>query len=796
MYALYVWSGLIATLVLTRFWLLIGGHFTVTKAKRLYPVIGAGSVLGAIVGSLAAGVLTSFVPAGALLPAAAFAFAVGAALSSGLDPAHDVQARAVAGPEVLVPSAQVTSNPYVRRLAVLTIAGALVVTVVDYVFKASVVQQVPRRMLAPFFGWSYFALNVLSLVAQLTLVRPVVRLMNVSGAAALMPLSMGAGALLAVIAPGFASAMLLKALDGGLRHSVHRTATELLFVPMSERLRSAAKPLLDAVAQRGGQALGSVLILLALAFGAGKTSFAVALIVLSAGWIAVTLALRQSYVELFRITLRETARSPRLALPELDMGSLESLLVALNSRNDAEVRAALRMLEQSGRARLIPALILYHPSPAVVSDALDILMHSARDDFQPIVEHLLEHAAPAIRAAALRAQLSRAGEQPLALRFVDDGAEVVRATALSFAIAQGHARAGDYETFHGLLQTGSTAACVAALEAIRRRPSAAFEDVVIELSARPEPEIVTAALRAMAAAPSARYLPALMRLLPRREHRAAARGTLVSMGDTALSYLEGALSDEARPAAQRRHIPRTIVRFDAQRAARALLERLPDEKDGIVRYKILRALEQLRQSHEKLRLDHAVLDRARDATITLAYRLLHWETTLAEAAVRDPRLHTDAQQLLIQLLHDKHVHALERLFLILSIRHPEEDFAAVMRGLRSTNPSVRASSRELVEYVLEQPLRRAVIGLMDDHPGAARVPEAGPYYTSRSVTYAELLAALLQSGSESAESLTAYHVRELELASVNVTPPLPRALLERPPQSNRGLAVLKPVPGL
>src|SRR5919109_260672 len=48
---LYVWTGLVGTVAALRFWLVLGELYTVTQAKRIYKIIGAGSVLGAVAGS-------------------------------------------------------------------------------------------------------------------------------------------------------------------------------------------------------------------------------------------------------------------------------------------------------------------------------------------------------------------------------------------------------------------------------------------------------------------------------------------------------------------------------------------------------------------------------------------------------------------------------------------------------------------------------------------------------------------------------------------------------------------------
>jgi len=62
-YLLYAWTGVLATLIVVQFWTMLSARFTVTQAKRLFAVIGAGSVLGAILGSGAARALTEVLPA-------------------------------------------------------------------------------------------------------------------------------------------------------------------------------------------------------------------------------------------------------------------------------------------------------------------------------------------------------------------------------------------------------------------------------------------------------------------------------------------------------------------------------------------------------------------------------------------------------------------------------------------------------------------------------------------------------------------------------------------------------------
>ena len=53
-YAFYVWTGLVATVLVVQFWGTISGLFNVAQAKQLFAWIGLGAVLGATLGSLGA----------------------------------------------------------------------------------------------------------------------------------------------------------------------------------------------------------------------------------------------------------------------------------------------------------------------------------------------------------------------------------------------------------------------------------------------------------------------------------------------------------------------------------------------------------------------------------------------------------------------------------------------------------------------------------------------------------------------------------------------------------------------
>ena len=81
-------------------------------------------------------------------------------------------------------------------------------------------------------------------------------------------------------------------------------------------------------------------------------------------------------------------------------------------------------------------------------------------------------------------------------------------------------------------------------------------------------------------------------MLAARGVRPDARDALEELGTAAIEALRAALGDASTPHKVRVHIPRTLSRFAVPRVVEILLEQQSREQDGLVRFKIIRALDQ------------------------------------------------------------------------------------------------------------------------------------------------------------------------------------------------------------
>jgi AAA family ATP:ADP antiporter len=774
-YALYVWTGVFASWVVVRVWTSLGQVFDVSQAKRLYGPIGAGGVLGAVVGSTFARALAAYFPARHLLLGAAVLLLVTvppatimARFQHDEPTVHGSRAASMEDMEAL------RGQPYVKRILFLVMGSTVTVTLIDFVFKGAVAKHVPAPELASFFATFAIVLNVLSLVIQIAGVSALLRLVGVHRALWLFPVLLAFGTTGVIVMGGLVTALLLKGADGALRYSLHRTTVELLFVPLPDALRRRAKPFIDLAGQRGGQAIASVIILIAIEVGIGRRALAVGIAVLLVGWLVTASSLRKHYLDLFRSTLRQGAIGPGGALPPLDLDALETLFAALNSARDDEVVAALDLLAEQQRAKLIPALILYHPAPQVVLAALDLMVAAGRDDFAPIADRLLAHADPAVRASALRARMALMPDEEVLRKHAAGDAEDLRVTAVVGLLHNGWIAPDEARA--RLLSAAESASIdtrLALVRALREHPLAALEDVLLTLLRSHESVVLVDALSALAQLKSERAVPAIIGLLESHEVRGAARAALSAIGEPARAPLVRALTDRAVPLAVRGNVPRAIADVDPSWAVTVLLDSLVDEDDGLIRFRVLRALGRLRRSDPGLVIDREKLYVAGRQTIRAALRYLDWRVSLEQAAREDPSRATPAQQLMVALLRDKEGHAVERVFRLLGLSYPGEDFERIFRGLKSATAKARASGRELIENLLPSPVRELTLALTDDAPDSERLARVSEYYTRDALPYQPLLALIRERGGDTLAALVAYHVGELGFEAVREAPRAP-----------------------
>lgn len=739
-FALYVWTGLVATLVVPAFWTVVDGSFGVGDARKQFSAIAAGGVLGALAGSGLATALGWLLGPTALVWLAALVALATTIVAATFAPVRPGVAPVRRAGQVIRTQ---RARSYLRWISITAVLSTVTLTFADLMFKRLLGEHVGGPQLATAFGAIYTGLNLIGLVIQLAITPRLFDRLGVGATLLILPLIVLVSATGFVLTGSLVAIVALKLADGGIRHSVYRVASEILFLPVPHALRDRAKPLIDAIGTRGGQAAAAIVALVL----AGAWSLAVVTVLAGLGWLIAVAITRARYVRQFRDTLELGDIQRDVRMPTLDNDAIALLTASLSSPDEDEARAALDLLARRGDR--VPALVLYHPSSAIVRRALSLLEGQVRVDVERVLRHLTSHPDPEIRAAALAAAARTGTHADRVRAALADPEPEVRAAAAVAVMLETDQRCAILEEL--LEATAVERAAVA--RAIARHPRPMFRPILDELVARREPMVSREVLRVWQRAPELADPERLIRMLEDPRMRGDVRRVIAAGGERWFDRLLGALDDPRTPLGVRRHLPRTISRFTSPVAVTALVSRLGREPDGTTEFKILRALGRMRASKPELPVDQALMVLYLRRSIGDVERY----AALARGVEHHLRGEVDPSlQLLRELLSEKRRHAFERVFRALGILYPRAELRAVHDAIVGEDRERRAAAREVIENLLPSSIRLPLLAVIEE-PLAEAVRH-------RSVD--ELFVALLADHSDAVRCIAAHHVAERRLIAL------------------------------
>jgi AAA family ATP:ADP antiporter len=783
-FGLYVFGGLAATLLVAQFWIVQSQLFTPAQGRRLFGPLGAGGVLGAVFGALMSTLALMRYGVDSLLVFASLGFMFAALVATFFEVEEDGTDGQLAAPATPAEDGSVRREPLVLEIALMVALSAALSVVVDYVWKASAVRVIPGVELGGFFARYYLILNLVTLAVQVFVAGPLVARLGVLGVTLFSPGLLVLGALGATLTGvPLATSITLRGLDGVLRNSVQRVGLELLWTPIERRLKADAKAVVDGVVSRGAQALAAVGLGLLTASGNVRLptlTFIAAL--LAALWLGASLRVQKPYLELFRRALRRGDLDREGRTGELDLTAVQALLEALARPDPDDVIAAMNLLAERGRSRLIPALILYHDSQLVLRRALELFSTSERRDWLALGERLLSHPELEVRLAAVRALALVEAVPALERAAQGEDVEVRARAALHLAQHSGQGLRTDPRVQRALAAQGpdGEALRLALIEAMGAHPSAEASELLLELSRDPLfTSAVTAAL-ATSADPSA--IDFLIERVGTRRDRANAQRGLVRIGSAAQEVIEQRLMDVGEARRILLHLPLTLAKFENPAAVAALLRVLTsDQHVGFVRYKALRGLQEI-ATNTSLPIDTRPVH---DEIVRNASEYLRLGG-MALPLRAEPAAHQRSSlSLVLGLCEDKMAQAVDRLERLVRIAQRTDDVPGVFRALRSGDRHERAQAAEYLDALARGWDRRRegrlaiLLGLVfNEASDLERVRASIPFVGAPPASSAEALERLLDLGDPLVAAF-ARHARSSLPAPPAASPQLlTRALLE------------------
>ena len=258
--AVYAHTAVFSMAIGSAFWSLVNERFDPHEAKRLVSRITSGGTVGGVIGGLLVWRASSHISVPMMLALLAAMSVAG--LWGSLRTASS--SRRKAKPRAIVTRGGVMAlgeKPYLRLLAMLVGAGAVIQAFLDWLLSAHATHeygQGPR--LLGFFAFFNMIVGVLSFATQMGLTRFVLEKRGLGGTIKLHPMSVAAGVVLALALPIFWPVLVLRVIEGVTRGSLYRSAYELFYTPLPAAKKRATKTLIDVGVDRIGTALGSALL--------------------------------------------------------------------------------------------------------------------------------------------------------------------------------------------------------------------------------------------------------------------------------------------------------------------------------------------------------------------------------------------------------------------------------------------------------------------------------------------------------------------------------------------------------
>jgi ATP:ADP antiporter, AAA family len=308
----YLWLGIFNLMVLAQFWAFANDLYTEEQGRRLFPILGIGSSLGALAGSQIAGFFFAYLGIDRLLIVAGVLLAGSLILTWRVN-REACEACAVQRSNNSASLGSrgafeiVASNRYLRLIAWMVVLINVVNTGGEYVLSKLVLSEAAhaavgaadpiaarQAFIGQFYG-NYFAwVGIGGLVLQMFLVSRLFRWIGVRGALFFLPaIALGGYSLLAAL-PALAIALTTKIFENSTDYSIENTARHALFLPVSREAKYKAKTAIDTFFYRTGDMMQAGVVWLGTSLAFTPRHFAATNVVFIFVLLGVTFALSRS----------------------------------------------------------------------------------------------------------------------------------------------------------------------------------------------------------------------------------------------------------------------------------------------------------------------------------------------------------------------------------------------------------------------------------------------------------------------------------------------------------------------
>jgi len=309
----YLWIGVFSMAAVAQFWAFANDLYNTERGKRLFPVIGVGASLGAVVGSGLASIVFGGVGPYRLMLIAAAGLLVPVGLTVWVHRREKTMLRAV--PRAASENAPVKeetteqplsrtggfqlvrSNRYLRLIALLVLTFSLVNTLGGFILNSMITAEAggDRALIGTMAGRIQTWVNLVSFLMQAFLVSRIFKYAGVRVALFILPaIALGGYSMIALL-PVFAVVQWAKILENSTDYSIQNTTRHALFLPTSREAKYKAKQAIDSFFVRAGDMLQAAVVFVGTMLAFSIRSYALVNIALVLVWIGLAVAIAREH---------------------------------------------------------------------------------------------------------------------------------------------------------------------------------------------------------------------------------------------------------------------------------------------------------------------------------------------------------------------------------------------------------------------------------------------------------------------------------------------------------------------
>jgi AAA family ATP:ADP antiporter len=307
----FLWVGIFNLMVIAQFWAFATDLYTPEQGKRLFPLIGVGSSLGAWAGSVRAGQVVETIGTNRLLIVGAVVLIVCAFLARlvyYLRPRTEVSHAAAADKPLGREGgfSLIFADRYLTLIACLTVLLNIVNTSGEYLFARYVVDiatathgagpegaAARAASIGGMYSRLFSTVNLVGFLLQMFVVSRVFKFLGLGRALFIHPVIALSGYLLMLRAPSITTMAYLKVADNSVDYSLGNTTKQALWLPTSREAKYKAKQAVDSFFVRTGDVVQACLVFAGERLAFTVPAFASVNVALAGAWLGIVVLLNR-----------------------------------------------------------------------------------------------------------------------------------------------------------------------------------------------------------------------------------------------------------------------------------------------------------------------------------------------------------------------------------------------------------------------------------------------------------------------------------------------------------------------